>query len=214
MYSIGAVARMLGSTPAVLRAWEGRYGVVIAARSRGDQRQYSRDHVDQLRYVLGLVESGLQVAEAHRLLGLRLRDGKPLVREPSEAMVEPVSILVAERDVYARALIEDLLRTEGYEVAVVADPRDALARYEEHRSGLVFVELVLSGGSGLELCRALDAVGARTVAVSALDLGAEALAAGAEAFLRKPLDPFDVLSTVEGLVGPSRSPASGPAGRR
>ena len=207
MYGIGAVARMVGSTPAVLRAWEDRYGVVRPARGPGGQRQYSRDQVEQLHYVRSLVESGLHAAEAHRLLALRPKDGTPLV-PATTARTEPVSILLAERDAYAGALIEDLLQTEGYEVMVVFDGAGAVSAYEEQKPDLVFVELVMSGKSGLELCHTLRAVGARIVATSALELSAAAVKAGAEAFLAKPLEPLQVLSTVEGLLGRGRIPSA------
>jgi CheY-like chemotaxis protein len=203
VYGIGAVARMLGLTAAALRAWEERYGVVIPSRSPGDQRLYSRDQVDQLRYARNLMESGLHAAEAHRLLARRIEDGMTLVPATPSETPAPVSILLAERDVYAAELVEYLLRTEGYEVVVALDGPDAVAVYEQRRPDLVVVELVISGGSGLELCRTLGAAGARVVAVSALELGAAAVDAGAEAFLRKPLDPLQVLSTVKDLVGAS-----------
>ena len=206
MYGIGAVARMLGTTPAVLRSWEDRYGVVVAARSPGGQRQYSGDQLEQLRQVCRLVESGLHAAEAHRLLTLRMRDGSFV--PATTARTEPVSILLVERDGYTAAFIEDLLHTEGYEVTVVFDRAAAISAYEKQKPDLVFVELVMSGASGLELCRTLRSVGARIVATSALGLGGAAAEAGAEEFLPKPLEPLQVLSTVEGLLGRSRSPAA------
>ena len=51
IYSIGALARMLGVSPTTLRSWEDRYGVVVPERSAGSQRLYSRDDLDQLRFV-------------------------------------------------------------------------------------------------------------------------------------------------------------------
>jgi DNA-binding NtrC family response regulator len=113
------------------------------------------------------------------------------------------SILVVERDAYAAELVEYLLRTEGYEVTAALDAADALALFNERRRDLVVVELVISGGSGLELCRRLCDAGARVVAVSALAVADVAVKAGAEAFLRKPLDPLQVLSTVKDLLGTS-----------
>ena len=126
VYGIGAVARMLDIAPTVLRTWEERYGVVVPVRSTGDQRLYSRDQVDQLRFVQNLIGSGLHAAEAHRLLGLRVEEGMTLV-PPIPDSSGPVLILLAERDVYAAEVIEYLLRTEGYEVAVALGPADALS---------------------------------------------------------------------------------------
>jgi DNA-binding response OmpR family regulator len=114
-----------------------------------------------------------------------------------------VLILLAERDVYASELIEYMLRTEGYQVAIAADAADAMTVFAERRPDLVFVELLISGGVGVDLCRRLCDAGARVVAVSALALGAAAIEVGAEAFLRKPLEPLQVLSTVKDLVGTS-----------
>src|SRR4029450_13129428 len=48
IYTIGAVARMLGVPTQTLRAWEERYQQIVPARSEDGQRLYSRDQVDQL----------------------------------------------------------------------------------------------------------------------------------------------------------------------
>jgi DNA-binding transcriptional MerR regulator len=201
VYSIGAVARMVGVSATTLRAWEDRYGVVAPGRSRGDHRLYSRDQVDQLRFVQRLMQRGLQAAEAHRVLAQRLEEGMTVVPEPSGTA--RVSILLAERDVYTARMIEYLLRTEGYEVTIALDARDAMEIFARTAPTLVVVELVISGGVGVELCRELARAGARIIAVSSLALGDAALQAGAEAFLMKPLDPLQALSTVKDLLGTS-----------
>ena len=71
IYSIGAVARMLGVPAQTLRAWEDRYQQIVPARSSGGQRLYSRDQVDQLSFIRNQIEQGLQPAAAHRLLAQR-----------------------------------------------------------------------------------------------------------------------------------------------
>jgi DNA-binding transcriptional MerR regulator len=192
---------MLGVTQASLRAWDERYGVVVPARSSGGHRVYSQNQLDQLRYLLNLLDSGLQAAEAHRVLSARLAEGMDIVPSIGHKGPGQVLILLAERDLYAAEFIEYLLRTEGYEVVVALDPSDALAIYSARRPDLVFVELVVSGRSGLDLCHELSIMGATVVGVSALAIGAEAIDAGAAAFLLKPLDPLRVLSTVKDLLG-------------
>jgi DNA-binding transcriptional MerR regulator len=198
VYSIGAVARMLDITTTTLRAWEDRYGVVTPARSSGDQRLYSRDQVDQLRFVQRLMKSGLQAADAHRVLMQRLDEGMTLVPDSFEP--SSVSILLAERDVYTAQMIEYLLRTEGYEVTIALDAWDAREIFAQTAPTLVVVELVISGGVGVELCREFASAGARIIAVSSLALGDAALQAGAEAFLMKPLDSLQAVSTVKDLL--------------
>src|SRR3954471_12023174 len=75
LFSIGAVARMLDLSAATIRTWETRYGLVRPQRSDGGQRLYSRDQVDQLRFVKAQVDGGRRPGEAHRLLGERIAGG-------------------------------------------------------------------------------------------------------------------------------------------
>ena len=63
VYSIGAVAKMVGVEATTLRSWEERYKAVIPARSGGSQRVYSRDQVEQLRFIADRVEEGVSAAE-------------------------------------------------------------------------------------------------------------------------------------------------------
>lgn len=201
VYSIGAVARMLSITTTTLRSWEDRYGVITPARSAGGQRVYSRDQVDQLRFVQRLMEGGLPAADAHRVLAKRLADGMTLV--PDAPDVADVSILLAERDIYTAQMVEYLLRTEGYDVTIALDAQEARDLYAQTAPSLVVVELVISGGVGVQLCRELAVAGARILAVSSVALGDAALGAGAEAFLQKPLEPLQTLSTIKDLLGTS-----------
>jgi DNA-binding transcriptional MerR regulator len=58
VYSIGAVARMLGIPPATLRTWEERYGLPVPERSPGGHRLYSRDQTEDAIEVKQLEEAG------------------------------------------------------------------------------------------------------------------------------------------------------------
>jgi len=66
------------------------------------------------------------------------------------------------------------------------------------------VELLISGGTGAELCRRLKEAGVPAcLAISTLEGRDAALGAGADAFLQKPLDPLQFVSTVKDLLGKS-----------
>jgi DNA-binding response OmpR family regulator len=66
------------------------------------------------------------------------------------------------------------------------------------------VELLISGGSGLSLCRFFKRDhDVPVVAVSVLECQDQAIEAGADAFLRKPLEPLRFVSTVRDLLGSS-----------
>jgi DNA-binding response OmpR family regulator len=66
---------------------------------------------------------------------------------------------------------------------------------------VVIVEVLISGGTGLELCRFFrERDGTAIVAVSAVEAKDAAIDAGADAFLRKPIDPLQLVSTVRDLL--------------
>jgi DNA-binding transcriptional MerR regulator len=188
IYGIGAVARLLGITPSTIRTWEERYGVVSPQRSPGGRRLYSRDEVDRLRFVKLKVDEGIQPADAHRLLAERASLG-PVPREgPVRGGVRPL-ILLVERDPYATELMEFFLRRDGYDIDVTTDAAEAENKVLGLSPQLTIVELLLSGGEGVNLCRRLkERSPAPVLAVSTLDGRDASLAAGADAFLQKPLD--------------------------
>ena len=208
IYSIGAVARMLGVPAQTLRAWEERYQQIVPARSGGGQRLYSRDQVDQLSLIRNQIEQGLQPADAHRLLAQHHSEvaSIPVEQRPNApASVDAATtVLLAERDSYAAEFAEYFLRTEGYVVRIVLDAAAAAEILRDEPPSVLVVDLLIAGGAGLALCRAARDNGSVPVlAVSAVDQRDQALAAGAEAFLVKPLDPLQFVSTVRDLVGTS-----------
>jgi DNA-binding transcriptional MerR regulator len=209
IYSIGAVARMLGVPAPTLRAWEERYQQIVPARSAGGQRLYSRDQVDQLVFIRNQIEQGLQPADAHRLLAEQYhRDAASMSvdqrRSSGGSIDAATTVLLAERDPYAAEFAEYLLRTEGYAVRIVLDPAAAGEVLRDELPSVLVVDLLISGGAGLALCRTARVNGSVPVlAISAVDQHEQALAAGAEAFLLKPLDPLQFMSTVRDLLGTS-----------
>jgi CheY-like chemotaxis protein len=201
VYSIGAVVKMLGVDTATLRAWEERYRLVVPERSQGGQRIYSRNDLAHLRFVVEKMADGSSSGDAHRLLAEQLREPTSVTR-PGPGSPNVV-VLLAERDRYAAELVEYLLRTEGYDVCVAFDPEEARRYMAERRPHLSVVELMMSGG-GLALCRELAQSGRTPVlALSALGLAEESLAAGASAFVPKPINPLQLVSTVRDLLGDS-----------
>ena len=200
IYSIGALARMLGLSPATLRTWEERYGVVVPERSSGSQRLYSRDNLDQLRFVRDQMQVGLSAADAHRALAERIASDPQTDAEPHEPGER--RILLVERDPYAAELAEYFLRTEGYDVHVVRAIADAERIVREQSIDLAIVDLMIGGGAGLALCDQLSAL-MPVLAVSALDQHDRALEAGAQAFIRKPFDSLGLVSATRDLVGTS-----------
>ena len=200
IYSIGAVGQMLGIAPATLRTWEERYGLPVPERSPG-HRLYSRDQVDQLRFVKVQLAQGMAPADAHRLLAERLAAGWLSFDEP-EAGKTRLLILLAERDPTRRAGgvlpahrglrgRRGARRHRRHPEGRGADPehdRDRPAHLGRQRTGAVPA-----------------AQAAQHPDPSHLDLDSSdaALEAGADAFLQKPLDPLQLVSAVKDLLGAS-----------
>src|SRR3954447_24109289 len=207
IYAMAAVERMIGESADLIREWEDRFGLPTPNRSPGGQLLYSRDDVERLRWVARELAAGREPVLAV----------DPEGSEASGSFGQPpasqILVLLAERDPRAADLQEYFLRTEGYQVEVSWSAQEAEAGVVAMQPQVAVVELTLSGHTGLDLCRRLREVSdAAIVAVSSLDSRDEALHAGAEAFLLKPLDPLVLISTIKDLLGASaflRSEAGG-----
>ena len=204
VYSIGAVARMLDVPTSTLRAWEERYAVITPNRSEGSQRLYSRAQVQQLRFIKSRLDSGASAADAHRLLAQQLAGEHVSAADVDLPGDSGPLILIAERDSYAAGLAEYFLRTEGYQVTIAGDARQARLHFEERSPDVVIIDLLLSGGAGFRVCADFAAKEtAQVLAISAIDSADEAVRCGAAAFVQKPLDPLVLVSTVRDLLGTS-----------
>jgi CheY-like chemotaxis protein len=194
---------MLGIPAATIRNWEERYETIVPERSPGGHRLYSRDQMERLRFIAAEVSRGLSAADAHRLLAEQ-SERDHLVNEGQRGGTR-LLVLLAERDPVAADLAEFFLRTEGYDVHLALAVGDAEEQWLDSRPQLAIVELMISGGQGAELCRRLKQQheAGCVLAISVLQARDEALAAGADAFLQKPLDPLEFVSTVKDLLGAS-----------
>jgi CheY-like chemotaxis protein len=196
---------MVGLPAATIRNWEDRYGLIKPERSQGGHRLYSRGQVEQLRFIKRELARGLQPADAHRVLAEGMESGEPTPRDEDANGSQPL-ILLADRSSFAAEFAQLFLCTEGYEVVLVPDALEAERACAEYRPDLAVVDIMISGGTGAELCRRLKERGLPScLAVSDLKVHEDALAAGADAFLEKPLDPVRFVSTVKDLLGRSAS---------
>jgi DNA-binding response OmpR family regulator len=117
-------------------------------------------------------------------------------------------ILVVERDPHVQALERYFLEQAGFAVEFANDGRRGLELARELRPDIVISEILVPGMDGLSVCRAIKSdAGTRGVIVlifSILAAGQRALEAGADGFLRKPLDDARLLSSVEELLAGHR----------
>lgn len=66
-FRIGELARRTGVSPALLRAWEARYGLLVPSRSSGGFRLYSEEDEARVRRMRAHQREGLSASEAARL---------------------------------------------------------------------------------------------------------------------------------------------------
>jgi len=64
---IGALSRLVGVSPELLRAWEQRYGLLQPVRSAGGFRLYSTADEERVRSMRRHLEAGVSAAQAARL---------------------------------------------------------------------------------------------------------------------------------------------------
>ncbi len=118
------------------------------------------------------------------------------------------TILYVEDDELLRLAVQDTLGLEGYRVESCRDGLAALTRMEgAERYGLLLLDNELPCASGLELLRHARMLPhlqcTPVVIISATDCEREALRAGANAFLKKPDDINQLVSTIARLLNTS-----------
>jgi CheY-like chemotaxis protein len=115
-----------------------------------------------------------------------------------------VLVLVMERDPHTKRLERFFLEQAGYRVEFVDDGVQGLERARVLLPRILVTEIMLPGLDGLRVCRALKADpatrGITVLVFSILSAEDRALEAGADAFLRKPLDDGRLVETLSKLL--------------
>ena len=111
-------------------------------------------------------------------------------------------VLVVEDHPTVREVLRTLLGIEDYEVAVAPNGESGLALADILQPDVVILDVTMPGLNGFEVCRAIKARSAETriVMVTARTSEEDEQAgrdAGADAYLRKPFSPLDILEVVE-----------------
>jgi len=95
-YALGAVARLVGISPDVLRAWERRYGAVSPVRTPGGTRRYRAADLERLRLLKAAVDAGHRIGEVATLDDAELeRRGAEAKQSPAAGLHEVMTALEA-----------------------------------------------------------------------------------------------------------------------
>ncbi|GGH04237.1 hypothetical protein GCM10007415_45640 [Parapedobacter pyrenivorans] len=109
-------------------------------------------------------------------------------------------ILYAEDDGDMLDIVSEFMQFEDYEV-ITDNGKTIQKKLEQHEIGLILLDENLSWGWGSDLCRALrgnkETADIPVVLISALkDVDEIAEECGANAYIRKPFDIYDVIDVV------------------
>lgn len=121
------------------------------------------------------------------------------------------TVLIVDDEQHIRLLIEQTLEElldEDVELFTAADGEEAVAAIAAQRPDLVFLDVMMPGRSGLDVCRVARAdpaaAGAHIVLLTAKGQAVDreaGLEAGADAYLTKPFDPDALLALARDALG-------------
>jgi two-component system phosphate regulon response regulator PhoB len=120
-----------------------------------------------------------------------------------------VRILVADDDKMILKFVSDVLSEAGYEVMFAHDGPETLKKAANLSPDLIILDIVLPGSLGTEVCENLRKTPATTAIPVILVSSSVAETSGggfpdhfkADDYLRKPLEPDDLLRKVKHLAG-------------
>jgi len=132
-------------------------------------------------------------------------------------MSDTAMILVVDDEPFIRRALTFVLNREGYETATAADGTEALDKIRTLRPRLVFLDIMMPGKNGFEVCREIkqDASLRSTHVILLTARGQESdrsagLSAGADEYMTKPFSPAHIVAKVRDLIG---WPSAGAPGR-
>jgi DNA-binding response OmpR family regulator len=114
------------------------------------------------------------------------------------------TILLVEDDTAVAYMLTDVLESSGYSVQVAGTGAAARAMVDQHRPDLIILDLVLPDEDGLVLCSVLKTIASVPILIcSGTQRRRDAflsLKLGADDFIAKPFDVYDLLARVEVLL--------------
>ena len=117
-------------------------------------------------------------------------------------------ILVVDDEPHVVRTLTFVLTKEGYEVTSAGDGEEAIARINESKPNLMFLDIMMPKKNGYEVCREIKGSSSyndiHIVMLSAKGQEADkdkALTSGADEFMSKPFSPVNVVERVRELLG-------------
>ncbi|HET9480645.1 MAG TPA: response regulator [Candidatus Polarisedimenticolia bacterium] len=128
----------------------------------------------------------------------------------------PHRVLIVDDDVHARRINSVALASEGFQVREARDGEEALAIVSDFRPDLIVMDIALPRRNGLEVTEQVKRMGPwqapLVIVLSARAMKEDAEAsrrAGCDAYLSKPIDPFDLVHEARRLLSAGRKTPDG-----
>ncbi|NLJ60105.1 MAG: response regulator [Firmicutes bacterium] len=114
--------------------------------------------------------------------------------------------LIVDDAAFIRLRTRKLLEENGYEVEEAKDGEEAIQKYKEVSPDVVLLDITMPVMDGITALKGIKSIDPQAkvvmcTAVGQQSLVLEAIKAGANDYLLKPLDPEKVLASVKKLVG-------------
>lgn len=121
-----------------------------------------------------------------------------------------VRILLADDEEAITSELGPFLERSGFEVAVARSGDEALEKVASFRPDLVVLDILMPGPNGREVCRRLRASGNWTPVIMLTRVGtsgerALTLEEGADDYLNKPFDPFELVARIKAVLRRAQS---------
>ena len=119
-------------------------------------------------------------------------------------------ILIVDDEKAIRMGLSKCVKASGFETMEACDGNEALLLATEHLPGLIILDVMMHGMSGLEVCRKLksdpDTQDIKIIMLSArgqIREREEGLEAGADKYITKPFDYRELINNIVMLLGKS-----------
>jgi DNA-binding response OmpR family regulator len=120
---------------------------------------------------------------------------------------EKQTIMIVDDDAFVRRPLEFILEEEGFQPILACDGEECLQMVAEVRPDLIFLDVMMPGRDGFDVCRTLknDPTYADIPIILLTARGqdhdrARGLALGAEEFMTKPYSPSELIHRVRELL--------------
>src|SRR5881409_2488969 len=117
----------------------------------------------------------------------------------------PAKILIVEDDPHILLGLEEVLKSDGFEVAVCNRGDQAVDAVTKHRPSLILLDVMLPGKSGYDICKELRAKKIATPILMLTAKGQEidkvvGLDLGADDYVTKPFGVRELLARIQALL--------------